>query len=1087
MTALRNILSALTVLVGFAALTGAIWVGLPILGIDILADPQVRLALIVVVTFLLLIAAILRARARRKRAYALETNLLDGAAGDGTILAERMQDAVAQLKRSGGVTALYDLPWYVLIGPPGAGKTTALLHSGLEFPGSDPEGIAGFGGTRNCDFWFASDAVLIDTAGRYTTQDSDAQADKASWSAFLKQLKSARPDQPINGVILTLSCTELMTAGPDGLRQHAETVCARLDELTATLRVRVPVYVMFTKADMIAGFREFFGSFDEARRRVVWGTTFQQRKGQGDVAAHVSREFHDLVSRLTDEVTDRMVEELDSATRISVFGFPAQMAMLEPAVASFLDQVFGMTRKRAGAVLRGFYFTSGTQEGSPIDQVLGTFAASPGATGMQTAFMSGRGRSYFLHDLLTKVVFAERSWAGFDRRRMLRRSIFRGMAKMTIISAVVAVAGAVGYNFWTHASFVRAADRQTMTYAASAQRFLSERRIENAATRPLLPALAAVRVIPGGYGNPVPDDGWPDLGLARADTVRSVAVDAYSKALEQMLRPRMMLLAERQLVRALTEGDDAEAYAALKVYILLAKEQDGRDDDLAVQSYFARAWTEEYATLGSDADYRAINAHLAAMLALDDRVSPWVKPNKALVDRARETLADMTMADRLFGAMEAEAASLPRLRLSDAVPGLQTVDGRPPETVAVPGFYTFDGYWRVFQPMLAQSEARVGAEVWVLAAGPAPGWDRAALLAGLQERYAARFEAVWQTALDRVSGVSGREALVPLVELVARETELTGAFALDGASATVLITNDNVEPIVPEPTQRRAAEQVQAPLARWAALLRGPEGDRPVDRLAAALDAVVVDPSLWPETARGFGQVPDAVGRIVGQAGVMGARGALARDVTGACQQRILPFYPFAPVGSAALSMSDFAAFFGYGGVMDAYWQRYGSVEGPARLPVSEDVRGDFQAVQDLRAALFADGSAVPDLGLRVRVPALPAGVERLELDLGQGPVPLEPGGEGVPVRWPSEVQGLGLVLNGGSPDSVRARVPGGAWAVLSLLRGAQDLRVSGNRAEVLVQVGDAPLRLVIEAEGLSEMPLASSVWRDFVCPVGLE
>ena len=84
---------------------------------------------------------------------------------------------------------MQQLPWYLIIGAPGGGKTTALLHSGLRFPlaerlGRDP--LAGTGGTRQCDWWFSQDAVFIDTAGRYTTQDSDAAADAREWQQFLR-------------------------------------------------------------------------------------------------------------------------------------------------------------------------------------------------------------------------------------------------------------------------------------------------------------------------------------------------------------------------------------------------------------------------------------------------------------------------------------------------------------------------------------------------------------------------------------------------------------------------------------------------------------------------------------------------------------------------------------------------------------------------------------------------------------------------------------------------------------------------------------------------------------------------------------
>src|SRR3954447_972149 len=218
---------------------------------------------------------------RRKKAAA---KIAEGIAAsdkpedDSGVLKDKMKDALATLKTASGGKGdfLYDLPWYLLIGPPGSGKTTALVNSGLKFPlssGATPAAIAGVGGTRYCDWWFTEDTVLIDTAGRYTTQDSDAKTDKQSWLAFLDLLKKNRPRQPINGVMVAISLEDLMTLPPAEIAAHATAIRSRLLEVHDRLKVDFPVYALFTKGDLIAGFMEYFVSLSDSGRRQVWGAT----------------------------------------------------------------------------------------------------------------------------------------------------------------------------------------------------------------------------------------------------------------------------------------------------------------------------------------------------------------------------------------------------------------------------------------------------------------------------------------------------------------------------------------------------------------------------------------------------------------------------------------------------------------------------------------------------------------------------------------------------------------------------------------------------------------------------------------------
>src|SRR5215831_12812750 len=225
----------LFVAIGVAAAAILVWFVGPLLSFGdvrpLTSEPARWVAIAVLVVGALTYALVRVARSARRNRKLME-GLVGGTrpraapgAHDLAQIGQRFEEAIALLKRTqlGGKRALlsglfgrpfmYQLPWYVIIGAPGAGKTTALVNSGLDFPlaaklGKSP--VRGVGGTRNCDWWFASDAVLIDTAGRFTTQDSDRDADRATWFGFLDLLMRYRPRRPINGVLLTLSVTDLL-------------------------------------------------------------------------------------------------------------------------------------------------------------------------------------------------------------------------------------------------------------------------------------------------------------------------------------------------------------------------------------------------------------------------------------------------------------------------------------------------------------------------------------------------------------------------------------------------------------------------------------------------------------------------------------------------------------------------------------------------------------------------------------------------------------------------------------------------------------------------------------------------------------
>jgi type VI secretion system protein ImpL len=314
-----------------------------------------------------------------------------------------------------------ELPWYVIIGAPGSGKTTALLNSGLRLPlytGKDTApSVPGVAGTRNCDWWFTDEAVLLDTAGRYTTQESDRKADAAAWLGFLGLLKQFRPQRPLNGALVTVSVMDLLLWTKAERARYAAHVRMRLSEMVAALETRFPVYVLVTKLDMLAGFTDFFGAMDVAARAQVWGTTFPMDIDPALIAAPYVTDFGALEDRLGAELLARLHEERDLQSRASIYRFPQQFHAMGALVGEFLALAFGTQVNHQPLWLRGAYYSSGTQEGNPIDRVLVALARSFDLERAAIAGSSGTGKSFFLTRLLREVVFSEADLALVDAPR----------------------------------------------------------------------------------------------------------------------------------------------------------------------------------------------------------------------------------------------------------------------------------------------------------------------------------------------------------------------------------------------------------------------------------------------------------------------------------------------------------------------------------------------------------------------------------------------------------------------------------------------------------------------------------------------
>jgi len=579
-------------------------------------------------------------------------------------LQNNFQEALSILKKTKlkgrhGQQHLYDLPWYVIIGPPGSGKTTAIANSGLRFPLADrfgPNALRGVGGTRDCDWWFTDEAVLLDTAGRYTTQDSDANLDSGGWGGFLDMLKKYRKRRPINGIFVALSITDLMNPNESERKSHADAIKQRIQELREKLGINPPVYMLFTKSDLVAGFNEYFDDLGREEREQVWGLTLplSTNPSREQLSSAFTSEFSALIERLNSRLMTRLNQERDMQRRSQIHAFPHQVTALKENADRFIQDVFGPNRYQENFLLRGVYFTSGTQEGSPIDRMMGSLASTFGLDRQSAPMFSGQGRSYFLTGLFQDLAFEESDLVGTNEKlenqaTLLRRSSY--IAAITL--ATLATIGWV-VSYTGNTTYINSAQEQLALYEQARQSLSPDSEMRDTIT-----ALNAIQNAANIYTTSGISS-YSALGLSKQSTIEEDGLIAYQAALKELLAPSIVKRLEEQLA---SNTDNAEFMMdALKAYLMMGQ------PDRRVPEFLA-TWlnTDIQTTLAGSTDTQVIlSGHINQLFSQD---FPAQKLSDNVITAARDNLNSMPLAELIYTRLkeEAEDEGLAKFNLSKSI------------------------------------------------------------------------------------------------------------------------------------------------------------------------------------------------------------------------------------------------------------------------------------------------------------------------------------------------------------------------------------------------------------------------------------
>lgn len=951
-------------------------------------------------------------------------------------LKDRFDEALKELKKSNvsgkKIRSIYQLPWYMIIGPPGSGKTTLLVNSGLRFPLADKMGLSkiqGIGGTRNCDWWFTDEAVLIDTAGRYTTQDSNEKVDNKAWFGFLDLLKKHRRRRPINGIILAISMEELARQNNAERERTATAISNRIQELYERLGIRFPVYLMFTKCDLMAGFMEFFGDLDRHERSQVWGFTYGL---DDDPIEKFSEEFGALQSQLETRLVSRLQDERDVTRRELIYNFPSQLSATRQSMEEFLQRVFKSSRYTTQQMLRGVYFTSGTQEGTPFNRIMSQLAHNFSLSRAATQSTPSKGKSYFIKNLMNKVIFGESGLAGANLKveRLYKLAKSSGFALLIILPILL------NLGWWMSYSNNKSVATDIDLNSEAVEEHIKKVSPQNSAMLAVLPLLNEAHAMPLGYA--VRDDSSPfshRLGLHQGKRLGdNGTIPAYQRLLENAFLPRLMVRMERVLKESMNDPD--QAYQVLKAYLMLGNPN--RMETEFVSEWVHNDWDATLSRVMSAEQLEQLGGHLDALLEMEPLTLPFDLDNN-LIMTARDMLSRTTLGERIYAIIKSEHQNegkpftIPSAAGKDGARVFIRASGLPLNQ-GVSALFSPEGYHQMYLPSEARVISEMEDETWIFAteASGAEQTSQIELTNAIRRQYFEDYTTNWVEFLEdiRIRPFASMSQAAEILQVLTSDDSPLRLLLVNISNATRLAPEQIINEDDDDTTSLRdRIENIFTDDSGAGSLLLDPvlvdrsfsslhkladareNGPSPLDSLLgdlqelylyidqlarASSDQLLTGLQSQAGTAitrvRLRGQrSPSPVGdwvllvvqdtnNLVAGGAEATIRAAWASDVVPFCRQALNGRYPFDNNAEREVQLRDFGAFFMPGGTLDQYFDHYltdivDTSSGAWKLKpkvagninISNSTLRNIQRAKRIQSSFFSGGGASPSISFELR------------------------------------------------------------------------------------------------------------------------
>lgn len=231
--------------------------------------------------------------------------------------------AAVTKRHPGHPEGIYALPWYLVVGNPGSGRSTTLHALNLTWDGNDAPFNTG-APQQLCTYWMPKEAVCVEPEA--TVLGPNRQP--GHLKEFVAELCAVRPREPIDGVLLVLNIADFIEHDERGVEDWANGLRRYLVEINQTIGAEVPTYVVLTRYDTIWGFSEVFQWTPERKKEDPWGFNLPLDTPSQETLPRLLEQLDGLNARIENFCLARLCSEDPPEQRIRSFQHLAEVRAL---------------------------------------------------------------------------------------------------------------------------------------------------------------------------------------------------------------------------------------------------------------------------------------------------------------------------------------------------------------------------------------------------------------------------------------------------------------------------------------------------------------------------------------------------------------------------------------------------------------------------------------------------------------------------------------------------------------------------------------------------------------------------------------